>query len=278
MWDILSTTVMSAASEVRAFNMRAHIIGVSERLTNPDMRTAVMMVTENSMNTLPVMPLMKTSGMKTAASERVMLKIVKDISRAERNVAVAGDSPKSSMRLTVFSRNTMASSTRNPIAIVSPMSDKLFTENPNAYMNMNVSRIENGSATVGIIVSRILPKNRNITNTTRRKAIMRVSLTSSILSIMRVERSYISDTFTLEGRIVLNSSTSFFISATVVMALPSERFLMPMAIDAIGLPSGFLLPSENDMLSVSYWMVSTALAMSRKKIGEPSLKPTTMLS
>ena len=62
-------------------------------------------------------------------------------------------------------------------------------ENPNAYMNINVSRIENGSATVGIMVSRILPKNRNITNTTSAKAITRVSLTSSMLSIMRVERS-----------------------------------------------------------------------------------------
>ena len=71
---------------------------------------------------------------------------------------------------------------------------------------------------------------------------------------------------------------SFFMSATVVIALPSARFLMPIATDAIGLPSGFLLPSENDMLRVSYWRVSTAFAMSRKKIGEPSLKPTTMLS
>ena len=164
-------------------------MGVSDKLTKPDIRTAVMIVTENSMNTLPVMPLINTSGINTAASDSVMLRIVKEISRADLKVAAAGDSPKSSILRTVFSRNTIASSTRNPIAIVSPISDRLFTEKPKAYMNMKVRRIEKGSATVGIIVSRILPRNINITNTTSRNAIISVSLTSSILSIMSVERS-----------------------------------------------------------------------------------------
>ena len=78
---------------VRDLRIRAHIIGVSERLTNPDIKTAAIIVTENSINTRPVIPLINTSGMKTAASDRVILKIVKEISRAEWNVAVIGDSP-----------------------------------------------------------------------------------------------------------------------------------------------------------------------------------------
>ena len=83
----------------------------------------------------------------------------------------------------------MASSTKKPIAIVSPIKDRLFIEKPNIYINMNVSKIENGSATVGIIVSRNLPKNINITKTTSRNAITSVSFTSSMLSMMTVERS-----------------------------------------------------------------------------------------
>ena len=67
-------------------------------------------------------------------------------------------------------------------------------------------------------------------------------------------------------------------SATVVMALPSARFLTPITMEDLGLPSGFLFPRENDMLRVSYWRASIALAISLKNIGEPFLKPTTMLS
>ena len=67
---------------------------------------------------------MKTSGINTAASEMVMAKIVKLISRAESNVASNAPCP-SSIRRTVFSRKTMASSTRNPIASVSAISERL---------------------------------------------------------------------------------------------------------------------------------------------------------
>ena len=82
------------------------------------------MVIENSRKMRPIRPLMNTSGMNTAASEIVMAKIVKLISLADFREASKAFCP-SSIRRTVFSRNTMASSTRKPMASVSAMSERL---------------------------------------------------------------------------------------------------------------------------------------------------------
>ena len=67
---------------LRSPRIRAHIKGVSVSDTRPDARIATMIVTENSRKMRPSSPGMKTSGMKTAASERVIDKIVKEISPA----------------------------------------------------------------------------------------------------------------------------------------------------------------------------------------------------
>ena len=48
------------------------------------------MVTANSRNSRPMMPPMKSTGMKTAASETVMLRIVKLISREPSSDACSG--------------------------------------------------------------------------------------------------------------------------------------------------------------------------------------------
>ncbi|MND08866.1 hypothetical protein D3C83_317920 [compost metagenome] len=62
--------------------------------------------------------------MNTAASEIVIDKIVKLISLALLMAAVKGCSPRS-MRRTVFSKKTIASSTRNPIARVKAIKERL---------------------------------------------------------------------------------------------------------------------------------------------------------
>ena len=82
------------------------------------------MVTANSRKMRPTSPLMNTSGRNTAASERVIDRMVKLISLALLIAACSAFSP-CSIRRTVFSRNTIASSTRNPIASVSAISDRL---------------------------------------------------------------------------------------------------------------------------------------------------------
>ena len=85
---------------------------------------AMTIVIANSRKMRPTSPVIKTSGMNTAASEIVIDMIVKLISFALLMAASNGCSPRS-MRRTVFSKKTIASSTRNPIASVKAINDKL---------------------------------------------------------------------------------------------------------------------------------------------------------
>ena len=142
---------------LRSPKMRAHIKGVSVNDTRPDARMATMIVTENSRKMRPRSPGMKTSGMKTAASERVIDRMVKEISPALLNVALMMDSPCSARR-TTFSKNTIASSTRKPIASVSAISVRLLMEKLSMYITATVSSNDIGNATAGISVSVARPR------------------------------------------------------------------------------------------------------------------------
>ena len=99
-------------------------MGVSVRETTPDISTAIMMTTENSCSSLPIIPLMKRTGMNTAMSEIVIDMIVKPISFDPFRAASIAPSPASMWR-TMFSSITIASSTTKPTASVRAMSDRL---------------------------------------------------------------------------------------------------------------------------------------------------------
>ena len=71
----------------RSRRMRAHISGVSVNEIRPEAKMATMIVTANSRKIRPSNPGMKTSGIKTAASERVMERMVNEISPALLSVA-----------------------------------------------------------------------------------------------------------------------------------------------------------------------------------------------
>ena len=103
---------------------RLHSIGVSVSDTKPETNTATAIVTANSCSKRPTNPLMKRTGMNTAASERVMEMMVKPISFEPFNAAAKGGSPASMWR-TMFSSMTMASSTTKPTQSVSAMSERL---------------------------------------------------------------------------------------------------------------------------------------------------------
>ena len=103
---------------------RLHSMGVRLSETTPEIRMAAMMATANSWNSLPMMPLMNSTGMNTAASERVMERMVKPISRPPSRAACMRGFPISMWR-TMFSRITMASSTTKPTESVSAMSERL---------------------------------------------------------------------------------------------------------------------------------------------------------
>ena len=98
--------------------------GVSVKETRPEAIIATTIVIANSRKIRPTNPGIKTSGIKTAASEMVIDRIVKLISLALWTVASIARSP-CSMRRTVFSKNTIASSTRKPIANVSAINERL---------------------------------------------------------------------------------------------------------------------------------------------------------
>ena len=131
---------------------RLHSIGVRVIDTTPEISTAAVMVTANSRNSRPRMPPMKRIGMKTAASEAVIVTIVKPISFDPFNAASNGVSPFSMWR-TMFSSITMASSTTKPVERMSAIIERLLRLKFNNCMTAKVPRIENGSASAGMSVA-----------------------------------------------------------------------------------------------------------------------------
>ena len=99
-------------------------MGVRLSETKPEIRIATLMVTANSWNRRPMMPLMNSTGMNTAASDSVMERMVKPISRAPSSAACMRGLPISMWR-TMFSSITMASSTTKPTESVSAIRDRL---------------------------------------------------------------------------------------------------------------------------------------------------------
>ncbi len=85
----------------------------------------MVMVTENSCSSRPTIPPMNRTGMKTATSDMVIERMVKPISREARSAASMRDLPIS-MKRTMFSSITMASSTTKPTERVSAISERLL--------------------------------------------------------------------------------------------------------------------------------------------------------
>ena len=117
-------TLPCVATPAWGFRKRLQSIGVSESETKPETRIATPIVTANSRKSRPTIPPMKRTGMKTAASEIVIERIVKPISFEPARAASRTPWP-SSMCRTMFSSMTMASSTTKPTESVRAMSERL---------------------------------------------------------------------------------------------------------------------------------------------------------
>jgi hypothetical protein len=142
-----------------------HIIGVSVSDTNADITIVTLSVTANSRNSRPTTSPMNSSGIKAAISDTLSEMIVKPICSDPFSAASSGESP-SSMKRETFSIITIASSTTNPVEIVSAISVRLFRLYPSRYIAPNVPTRLSGTATEGITVAEMLRRNRNITSTT----------------------------------------------------------------------------------------------------------------
>ena len=145
--------------------------------TTADVTTAMVSVSANSRNMRPTKPVMNSSGMKTAISETVSEITVKPISLAPRSAASNGSSP-SSMCRTIFSIMTMASSTTKPVPMVSAISDRLSSENPQNHMIPKVAISESGSATPAMMVARTVRRKMSTTVMTSATLRMSVNCTS----------------------------------------------------------------------------------------------------
>ena len=89
----------------------------------------------------------------------------------------------------MFSMTTIASSTTNPVQIVSAISERLSRLYPSRYMMPKVPISESGTTTPGINVARRLRRNRNTTMITSAIEINIVNSTSSTEARMVVVRS-----------------------------------------------------------------------------------------
>ena len=152
-------------------------MGVRLSETTPETRIAAPMVTANSCKRRPRIPLMNKTGIKTAASERVIETMVNPISRAPLSAACIGRSPISMWR-TMFSSITMASSTTKPTESVSAISERLSSEYPSRYITANVPTIDMGKARLGMAVAERLRRKRKMTRMTSTSARNNVNFTS----------------------------------------------------------------------------------------------------
>ncbi len=168
-------------------------------------------------------PPMNTSGMNTAASDSVIDRIVNETSSAPSSAASRGGCPCSMCR-TTFSSITMASSTTNPTASVSAISDRLSMLKFSTYITENVPTMAMGSVRLGITVAVTFRRNTKITSTTNTSAASSESFTSRTLSLMPMERSYRVVTFTEGGSAGrISSSAAFTRSATATVFVPGCR-------------------------------------------------------
>ena len=92
-----------------------------------DTRIAAESVIANSRNRRPMMPPINSSGINTAIRETLIEKTVKPTTGRLCSAACTGVSPSSRCRV-MFSITTIASSTTNPLAMASAISDKLSSE------------------------------------------------------------------------------------------------------------------------------------------------------
>ncbi|MNL30122.1 hypothetical protein D3C87_1518390 [compost metagenome] len=125
---------------------------------------------------------------KTTLSATVIATSVKPTSRTPRSAALVGDRPRSMWR-EMFSSTTMASSTTSPAATISAISDRLFSENPQACMTAKVAIRHTGIATLGMAAARALPRNSQTTRMTSPVASPSVMWASRRVALMPGERS-----------------------------------------------------------------------------------------
>src|SRR5580704_17492546 len=171
-------------------------------------------MTANSRNRRPTTPLIIKMGMNTAISEMLMESTVKPISSAPLRAAAKGCMPPSIWRW-MFSITTMASSTTNPVAIVSAISDRLSSVYPMRYIAPKVAMMDTGTEILGIKVDQPLRKKTNTTQITSPMEMITLRCALCIDSCVVMVRSLAILNRTLGGNCAWNCGIKALIRATV---------------------------------------------------------------
>ena len=151
---------------------------------------ATLIVTANWRNSEPDTPGMKPTGTNTDSSTSDIAITGPVICRIAILVASRGGmSGFSAITRSAFSTTTIASSTTTPMPSTRASSDTVLAEKPAASRTAKVPIRLTGMATIGMIVARILPRNRNTTSTTSAKAMASVFSTSTIVAATNDELS-----------------------------------------------------------------------------------------
>src|SRR5215470_63035 len=122
----------------------------------------------------------------------------------------------------MFSITTMASSTTNPVAIVSAISDRLLRLKPNRYMAPSVPTSDSGTEREGISVARPERRNTKITSTTRITASDSSYSTSRTEARMVMVRSVKMLRSIAAGSVACNCGSSALMPSTTEMTLDVE--------------------------------------------------------
>ena len=134
-------------------------IGSSVNDTNSDTSTANATLTPNWKKMRPIIPPMNATGMNTAITAIVVENTARPISLVPSLAAWWCSFPISMWR-TMFSRTTIASSIRSPIASDNASSVIVFSVKPNRNMPKNAEMTEIGSARPVMTVERQELRNR----------------------------------------------------------------------------------------------------------------------
>ena len=135
-------------------------IGSSVKETNSEISTAAETMMPNWKKKRPMMPPMKATGRNTATMQKVVASTASPISLVPSSAAWRCVLPKPMWRM-MFSRTTMASSIRMPMARLSAISVSTFSVKPNAAITMKAPNTEIGSVRPVITVLRQECRNRN---------------------------------------------------------------------------------------------------------------------
>ena len=162
-------------------------IGSSVNETNSETSTANATVMPNWKKNRPMIPFMNATGTNTAMIDIVVASTASPISLVPSRAAVKWSSPCSRWR-TMFSRTTIASSIRSPIASDSAISVRVLSVMLRKYMTMNDEITEIGSVRPVITVERHELRKQNTMRTVSRPPSTSVVCTSSTDSRMNTER------------------------------------------------------------------------------------------